>query len=207
MTDVRERWDEPAEVLHTIIDTVQSKIWTAVPVQVARDGDGHVTSLQPTVKSVQRNPDGTYQHVQLPELHDAPIQYAGGGGITQTMPVKAGDEGMALISARPMDAWHQSGGVQQQVDARMHDLSDPVYVPGLRSTPRKLKGVSNNTAQQRTDDKQSLRDFGAYGMTDLRGQSAQRIDADKVQQQRGGTSQVVDANSIQKVARKILLNC
>ncbi len=205
--DVRERWSDLSEAINAAMDGLRQSIFTAIPVKLAKDADGHVASLQPTIKAVRLKPDGTVDNVSFPQIEDAPIQFPSGGGITHTVPLKEGDEGMAIIASRPVDTWHQSGGEQPQIDARMHDLSDAHLFPGLRSTPKKLKGYSRDTAQTRTDDKQSLRDFGHYGMTDLRGSSAQRIDDSKIMAQKGGSRQVLDARTVQKTASKILLNC
>ncbi len=38
------------------------------------------------------------------------------------------------------------------MDARRHSLSDAIYLPGVRNTPRKLKDVSTTAAQIRSDD-------------------------------------------------------
>jgi len=46
-----------------------------------------------------------------------------------------------------MDAWWQSGGIQQPIELRMHDLSDGFAIPGPRSQPRVVTGISSANAR------------------------------------------------------------
>jgi hypothetical protein len=136
-----------------MLDERLAKVWTSLPcVVVSVDADGQHATFQPTVKSIQRNPDGTTTAVDLPVLPNVPMQFPGGGGVSMTFPVKTGDEALVTFSSRPVDAWHQQGGVQPQIDARMHDLSDGFAMMGFRSTPRALSGVSSTSTQIRSDD-------------------------------------------------------
>ena len=48
-----------------------------------------------------------------------------------------------------MDAWWQSGGIQNQVESRRHDLSDGFAIVGFRSQPAVVFGYSAGTAQLR----------------------------------------------------------
>jgi len=66
---------------------------------------------------------------------------AGGGGEKSkgymlTFPLKKGDECLAIVSSRAIDRWHEKGDVQNQATARMHDLSDVIILPGMKSKPR-----------------------------------------------------------------------
>ncbi|NTG86213.1 hypothetical protein G6L15_08645 [Agrobacterium rhizogenes] len=151
--DIRERLHDPEETNRAMLDGLQAKIWTALPcVVVSVDGDGQHATFQPAIKSIVRNPDGTTKAVDLPVLTSVPMQFPNGGGASLTFPVKAGDEAMVVFSARPLDAWQQSGGTQTQIDARMHDLSDGMAMMGFRSKPRALSNVSTEATEIRTDD-------------------------------------------------------
>lgn len=151
--DPRFRLSDMTEILETLRDDIQSSVRVAIPVKVSEDSsDGHVVKLQPLIKAVQRSPDGKLSLVELPVLSDVPIHHQGGGGVTLTHPHKKDDEGIFLVSCRSIDAWHQQGNAQPQIDARMHSLSDGFYIPGVRSNPRKLKEVSTTSTQMRSDD-------------------------------------------------------
>lgn len=151
--DIRERLHDPEESLRAMLDGLQAKMWTALPcVVVSVDDDGQHATFQPAIKSIVRNPDGSTTPVDLPVLTSVPMQFPNGGGVGMTFPVKAGDEAMVVFSARPLDAWQQSGGTQAQIDARMHDLSDGLAMMGFRSSPRALQSVNSDAAEIRTDD-------------------------------------------------------
>lgn len=151
--DIRERLHDPEEANRAMLDGLQAKIWTALPcVVVSVDADGQHATFQPAIKSIVRNPDGTTTPVDLPVLTSVPMQFPNGGGVSMTFPVKAGDEAMVVFSARPLDAWQQSGGTQAQIDARMHDLSDGMAMMGFRSKPRALSNVNTDATEIRTDD-------------------------------------------------------
>lgn len=150
--DARTRFHDDVELLEALADQVRGRIMVAMPVRVTKDADGHTVALQPTIKGVVRMPDNSLKQVDYPVIPDAPIQFSGGGGVTTTHPIKADDEGVALFMSRSMDVWHQQGGTQAQVDARIADMSDAVYIPGIRSTPRKLPKFNNEAHEMRSDD-------------------------------------------------------
>ena len=151
--DLREYFPDEEESLRAVLDSVRKRVWTAMPVRVTADSeDGHTVSLESTIKGQKIDKDGKVEHVDLPPFEKVPIRFASGGGATMTHPVKKGDEGIIIFAARPIDTWHQSGGVQQAHNTRMHDLSDGFYIPGVRSDPRKLEKYSKDSVQLRSDD-------------------------------------------------------
>lgn len=157
--DTRSRFQIDDEVLNTLADRIKGEILVGFPVEVMEDSDGHTSHIQPLIKFVQRMPDGSQQVKDYPPIYDAPNNFPSGGGSTLTMPVKKKDTGYAFVMSRSIDAWHEKDGMQPQIDARMHDLSDAIYVPGLRATPRKLKNVSTESAQLRSDDGKHIFDM------------------------------------------------
>ncbi len=153
MPDQRELFHDPEEGFRSAWAGVRSHMYTALPCIVAEDSDGHTVKLQVAIKRTVK--DRTYDDTSYEDfsmLVDVPVQHPGGGGITTTFPIKKGDEILAIFSSRAIDAWHQSGGVQQQIFNRMHSLSDGMALPGWRSTPRKIPNISTEAAQLRTDD-------------------------------------------------------
>lgn len=152
--DIREPIDDFREMIEAALDHRQSQMWTSLPVRIeSYDAEKQTVKMLPTVKASVRNAEsGKMERIELPQIEDVPVQFAGGGGATMTWPIKKGDEGIAVFSARSFDAWHQSGGTQQQTSARMHDLSDGFFIPGVRAQTRKLKNVSASAVQLRSDD-------------------------------------------------------
>ncbi|MCX5495360.1 Gp138 family membrane-puncturing spike protein [Kaistia dalseonensis] len=151
--DLRQRFADPTEQQDAAGRGLQAGMWTAVPCTIVSVDYGKQTcSVQPTQKVAVRKPDGSQEWQSLPVLPDAPLHFPGGGGVSLTFPVKAGDEALAIIASRPTDSWQQSGGEQQQNARRMHDLSDAFVMVGFRSNPKALSGMSSDAVQLRSDD-------------------------------------------------------
>ena len=95
------------------------------------------------------NMDGDLSWQDIPLLLDVPIIFPRAGNYILTMPIQAGDECLVVFGDSCMDAWWQSGGVQNQIDCRRHDLSDGYAIVGLYSQPRRISNYSTSTAQLR----------------------------------------------------------
>jgi hypothetical protein len=158
--DVRERFWSMEEAMRTAIEGALTRHWTALPVIIESFDPVKMTaSVQPAVKSMVVQQDGSQKYVDLPLIVDAPVHFPAGGGATMTFPLTKGDEAWAIISSRSIDAWHQSGGVQQQTDARVADISDAAIFVGTRSQPRALANVSTTSTQLRSDDGEHVIDL------------------------------------------------
>lgn len=108
-------------------------------------------SVQPTIREkIEIN--GTYQWVELPLLINVPFFVYSGGGYCITLPISPGDECLVIFADSCIDAWWQSGGVQNQVERRRHDLSDGMAIIGFRSQVRTVPRYSDNSVQVRTED-------------------------------------------------------
>lgn len=151
--DRRERFTSLNDMLLAAMQGWQSDIWTALPGIVnSFDPAKQTCEVQPAIQVQITNPDnGNRSWVTLPLLVDCPVFFPSGGGCTLTFPLVAGDECLVIFSSRCIDAWWQSGGIQNQPMLRMHDLSDGFVFAGIRSQPRKFT-VSSTETQLRTDD-------------------------------------------------------
>lgn len=165
--DRRERVNDPEVALREALDGYRTGIWTALPgiIQSFQSGPGRppTCSVQPAVKLQVRQQDGAIASVELPMLVDCPVQFPSGGNCTLTFPVVEGDECLVVFASRCIDGWWQSGGVQEQAELRMHDLSDGFVLLGFRSVPRALTGVSTATVQLRSDDGTTYVDLDPAG--------------------------------------------
>lgn len=150
--DRRERVYDPTETLRAALEGMQTGLWTALPGIVQSADLGKLTAvIQPAIKVSVGQPDGSRITVALPLLLDCPIVFPQGGGFTLTFPVQAGDECLVVFASRCIDAWWQNGGIQEQAELRLHDLSDGFALMGVRSQVRLLTGVSTASTQLRTD--------------------------------------------------------
>ena len=165
--DRRERINSLNDALLVALNGLQSDIWTALPGEIQSFDPVEMTcTVQPTIRARFKSPvDGSISWIQLPLLTDCPVVFPGGGGLTLTFPIAQGDECLVVFSSRCIDGWWQSGGVQNQPDYRLHDLSDGFVLAGVRSQPRTLSNVSTTSAQLRTDDQQTYIDIKSGTVT------------------------------------------
>ena len=63
------------------------------------------------------------------------------------MPIQPGDECLVVFADMCIDAWWQSGGIQNQIDRRRHDLSDGFAICGFKSQPNTVPGYSGSSVQ------------------------------------------------------------
>lgn len=149
--DRRERLGDEEETLRMAFDAQLAQVWTALPAIVtAVNFDNMTISAQPAITGSQSFPDGSSKSVNLPLLVDVPIQFPNAGGFALTLPIVAGDEVLIVFASRCIDGWWQSGGVQDGIEFRMHDLSDGFAIVGISSVPNVIPNISATNAQLRT---------------------------------------------------------
>lgn len=151
--DRRERADSPIDSMLAAFAGFQSKLWTALPGIVQSFDPSNMTcEVQPSIQAQVQAPDGNFTWVNLPLLQLVPVVFPSGGGCSITYPIQAGDECLVIFSSRCIDAWWQSGGIGNQVELRMHDLSDGFAIVGPRSVPKVPGGISTSALEIRSDD-------------------------------------------------------
>ena len=156
--DQKERSADDTAALKTALAGWQRGIWTALPAIVQNyNAADNTISAQPSVRAVLLKQDPktgaqTPQSVNLPLLVKVPVVFPAGGSFVLTFPIAAGDEVLVVFASRCIDGWWQSGGVQNQIEYRAHDLSDGIAIPGLTSIPRVPGGISGGSAQLRSRD-------------------------------------------------------
>jgi hypothetical protein len=179
MSDAREVIDDFREMIEAALDARQSRIYTAIPIQFEEfDKKEQVAKIKPMIKVTVRNADGKVEKKEFPRIEEAPVYFPSGGredqqgqggqggqaqtldgggqkkklGYMMTFPIKKGDEGIGIVSCRTLDFWHKESGEQEQGIARMHDPTDMMILPGVKSRPRAKEvegGVDDKHAQFR----------------------------------------------------------
>lgn len=158
--DRRERRLDPEEVLRCLVESIQARIWTAVPAVVQSFNAAAMTvQVQPAMSCQFRNAAGVWETLNLPALSDCPVVWPGGGGCTLTFPIEAGDECLVVFASRCIDGWWSQGmapgsAVPPPPEVRMHNLSDGFALVGVRSKPRAYAPVTGG-AQLQSDDGQA----------------------------------------------------
>lgn len=154
--DRRERVYNPDEMLQMAIHAMLTGCYSALPgviTRVSSDNMNQTVDVQPAYKLTQRNPDGSFGTKKMPVLLDCPIAWQGGGGMTLTFPIKAGDECLVIFASRCIDPWwaqgvDAQGNVPDTPDIRLHDLSDGFAMVGVRSKPHGFAASSSKVRLQ-----------------------------------------------------------
>lgn len=115
------------------------------------DPEEQTVTVQLAIREKRLKNDGTEEWLDIPQLVDVPVVFPRAGGYVLTFPVKAGDECLVVFGDACMDAWWQSGGVQNQIDCRRHDLSDGYAILGPWSQPRRISNYSTSSVQLRNE--------------------------------------------------------
>ncbi|HHP2010270.1 TPA: Gp138 family membrane-puncturing spike protein [Klebsiella pneumoniae] len=153
-----------AEVLASERKTLSEQMRVALPgIIQSFDPESLTAVVQPAIRYIERDNDGNKSTKDYPLLVDVPVVFPRGGGCTLTFPVEAGDECLVIFADRCIDFWWQSGGIQEPVDGRMHDLSDAFCIVGPQSQAKKIGGISTTAAQLRTDDGSAIIELAAGG--------------------------------------------
>ncbi|NRN30175.1 phage baseplate assembly protein V [Photorhabdus heterorhabditis] len=153
MINTDERLNRPEAVFFSMQEMISAGLYVSLPCIIQSfDADAVTVTAQPAIRWKIRKKDGDLESVSLPLLVDVPVIFPRGGGVTLTFPVKAGDECLVVFADRCIDYWWQSGGVQEPVDPRQHNLSDGFALIGPQSQQQKISGISTSAAQLRTDD-------------------------------------------------------
>jgi len=141
------------QAMKVLSDTIFSMLRVSLPgIIESFDPIACTCTVQPALKGQSADELGNMKSAPLPLLVDVPVVFPRGGGCTITFPVKAGDECLVVFSDRCIDFWWQSGGVQETVDPRQHDLSDAFAIVGPQSQANVISNISSTTLQMRTDD-------------------------------------------------------
>ena len=130
--------------------------FTEMMKDVATSIPGHVLSFDSTTQLVQIQigivrKDINGKSFDPPPLIEVPVYFAGGSFILEHQ-IDANDEGIILFSQRCIDGWFNTGGVAENPILRLHDFSDAMFLPGLRSQPNKVSSFANNGIRLRNAD-------------------------------------------------------
>ena len=150
--DRNQTLNDPETAMRYALSGLQSQMWTAFPAIVQSVNLAAMTiECVPAIKGVATDSNGVQSFVTMPVLADVPICFPSAGGFSLTLPIAVDDEMLVVIANRCIDAWWQSGGIQAPIELRMHDLSDGFAIPGPRSLPNVVSGISATNAQLRND--------------------------------------------------------
>lgn len=154
--------------LNALAKSISSSMRVSLPGIIESFNPETVTCVvRPAIMGSAQDGSGKHVSKEIPLLLDVPVIFPRGGGCTITFPVNAGDECLVVFSDRCIDFWWQSGGVQDPIDQRQHDLSDAFAIVGPQSQAKKISNISTNSVQIRTDGGDSFVELTQGGAVNI----------------------------------------
>jgi hypothetical protein len=188
-----------------IEDAIDNKLYethTAFPAIVTRvDREAGKCDVKPTIK--RKYADGTL--IELPIINSVPIADYRAGRAFISLPLKAGDYVLILISERSLDVWLNKGGVVDPQDGRRHHLTDAIAYPGVYPFNMPAEGVETDDIVIKNDkSKVQIQPSGKYLLS---GESEELMDllvqlAEKVQE----IADELEATTVNTIFGPIQLN-
>jgi len=115
------------------------------------DATDCTAAVQIAILYQNRDKNNNWQNITpSPVIPKAIVQFPGNKNFIYTFPLEAGDEGLLIFADRCVDSWWQSGGVQPQLDIRQHDLTDAIFIPGIKSKGNVPANINATSAELRT---------------------------------------------------------
>lgn len=142
---IEDRAADLFSINRAIKDGVMAAMHTSIPgIIQSFDPALQTATVQTAIRRKVRGENGEVVDEKDPLLTDVPVLFLGGGTSALTFPVKVGDECLVVFAELNIDAWYQSGDVQNQVYPRSHSLSDGFAIVGFRSKPNALPSVADD---------------------------------------------------------------
>jgi len=151
--DRRERFTDQLSYIKALINQALINTWVALPgiLQSFNHSDGSA-AVQIAIMSQYRDKNNNWQNASpAPIIPKALVLFPGNNAFSFTFPLKSGDEGLLVFCDRCIDSWWQSSGVQAQLDIRNHDLTDGIFIPGLKSVPNVPTNINTTSAELRSN--------------------------------------------------------
>jgi hypothetical protein len=135
------------DLLARFRESMVADLHTALPGKIVKyDESTQKADVQPLIKERFVDEGGAQQVRDLPVIPSVPVQFPGAGGYRITFPVVVGDTGLMVFSEASLDKWLVSGGTVDPADERRHDLTDAVFLPGLRDFGHALSSAPTDRA-------------------------------------------------------------
>lgn len=141
------------DLLARFRSSLVADLHTALPGKIVRyDASTQKADVQLLIKERYADESGATQARELPVIPAVPVQFPGAGGYRITFPVANNDTGLVVFSEASLDKWLVSGGTVDPSDDRRHDLTDAVFLPGLRDFGHALGSAPTDRATFGKDD-------------------------------------------------------
>jgi hypothetical protein len=148
---------DPEELERVSFERHSARLRTATPGIIDAVHANGTVDVQPAIMQVTTL-DGQRSDEPLSVLTGVPTifaYYAQTLGLSITLPMRPGDEGLLIVADRSIDNWQVASGVQaaaEPVSPRHHNLTDALFLPGAVSEPNAIAAVSSEAIEIRNRD-------------------------------------------------------
>jgi hypothetical protein len=123
---------EVTRLVKRLFKKEKSKIFTTLIGQVVSyDGATNTCSVIPVQRRIRVNDPNHTTTIDLPQLDDVPVKQFGSGKLLFSVAPQEGSYGEITICQRSIERWALDGGIGDPDSARMFDISDALFSPGL----------------------------------------------------------------------------
>jgi hypothetical protein len=150
------------------IDSRLFDLHTAMPAEVVSfNASNNTVVAQPVLK--RKFSDGSVKN--LPQIQNVPVCFPRGGDGILTFPIRKGDYVLLVFSERSIDVWWDKGGIVNPDDARKHNLSDAIAIPGVYPRPKASARVSSSHVRLENNNASiELQSNGKFKIRNLNGE-------------------------------------
>jgi len=143
-----ERAPELAEFIRKALDARLAHVNVSLPGRIEKyDAGQQKADVKPLIMTAFDDESDDRQVLSIPIITNVPVAFPQGGGYSLTFPLAAGDLGLIVWSNLSLDRWLAGQGqeVDPEVD-HLHQLSDGIFIPGIRPFGSALRGVPDDHA-------------------------------------------------------------
>ena len=151
--------DNDGEALEELIHSILYDVHTSMPGIVTRFGESDgvlFADVQPCIQQIDHMFEEKIMRT-IPVIKNCVVAMprSAGLGLSVTIPIQIGDEGMLHFAERSIDNWIDKGGVQPPLEIdepRSHDLTDAVFVVGVINKPTPIANYSHDAIEVRDEN-------------------------------------------------------
>lgn len=119
------------------------ELHTCLPARVEKYD--HLTQKADVKPLIKRKLRKDQSLIEFPVIPSVPVQHPCGGGAFIHLPISVGDTGIVVIAERSIDAFLSgTGQVADPKDTRHHNLSDAIFIPGVKPFANAVAGTNNS---------------------------------------------------------------
>lgn len=151
--------DGDSAALRNLIQRTLYSVHTSMPgiVKSFKQSNGFlVVDVQPAIQQLDTLDGKTgFRNIDVIPNVIVCVPRSQGLGLSVTIPIQPGDEGMLHFAERSLDNWAEKGGVQpphEPIQPRSHDFSDAVFVPGVINGATNIDAYAMDAIEIRNTD-------------------------------------------------------